>query len=100
MNSKNNEEITSMSLNECEMKTIDEDDDEDGTISLNEIEKNGVANKIKFKRSSSLDPQQLHGFNPIKRRFSSIMSLGDLIGDAILTDSYGQVKNGKWYSFE
>ena len=86
-----------MSLNDCEMKTIDEDENEDGTISLHEIEKNGDANKIKFKRSKSLDPQQLNGFNPIKRRFSSIMSLGDLIGDAILTDSYGQVKNGKWY---
>lgn len=100
---ESNEEINKVQLTVkslCEMKTINEDENEDGAISLHEIEKNGDTNKIKFERSKSLDQQQLHGFNPMKKRFSSIMSLGDLIGDAILTESYGKNENGKWYSFK
>ncbi|XP_055300044.1 monocarboxylate transporter 14-like [Sitodiplosis mosellana] len=85
--------VISMSLNDCEMKPIAEET----SISVQDIEMVADDTKITFKRSISLDAtQKLNGFDPIKKRFSSIMSLGDLIGDAIITESYGHVKNGKW----
>lgn len=82
-------------MDNCEIKSVDKD----GSISVQNIE---IAQNewklMKSKRSKSLDPTyKLDGFNPVRTRISSIMSLGDLIGDAILTDSYGEVKNGKWY---
>ncbi|XP_031639658.1 monocarboxylate transporter 7-like [Contarinia nasturtii] len=42
-------------------------------------------------RIGSLDTTQPTDFDLIKRRISSIISLGDLMGE-----SYGRVKNGKW----
>lgn len=77
-----------------EMKPVDKD----VSISVQDIKEVSNEIQIKMKRSKSLDPtHKLEGFDPIRRRISSIMSMGDLIGDAIVTESYGQVKNGKWY---
>lgn len=53
--------------------------------------------QMKLERSRSLDPsQKLNGFHPIKERISSIMSLGDIVGDAILSDPNENTKDGKW----
>lgn len=90
------EDDREMTEDDREIKRVDRD----VSISFDDIEKVAIDSRItRSKRSKSLDPtHKLDGFDPIKlkRRISSIMSLGDLIGDAILTDSYGQVKNGKW----
>lgn len=55
---------------------------------------------MKCERSKSLDPtQHLHGFNPVRKRFDSLMSLGDVVGDAILCESNERTKDGKWCIF-
>lgn len=53
-------------------------------------------NAVKNNRSLSLDPTKSIDFDPIERRMSSIMSLGDMIGDTIVCESHGRIKNGKW----
>ena len=49
----------------------------------------------KLERSKSLDPTQKIHFDYIRTRVSSIMSLGDMGGDAMVTETYERNKNGK-----
>ena len=49
----------------------------------------------KLERSKSLDPTQKIDFDYIRTRVSSIMSLGDMGGDAMVTETYERNKNGK-----
>lgn len=96
---ENNDDVKIIAIpeEECEMKPVVKD----VSISVQDIKEVANDTQIKNKRSKSLDPtHKIEGFNPIKRRISSIMSMGDLIGDAIVTESYGQIKNGKWYITE
>lgn len=52
---------------------------------------------MKYERSKSLvSPQDLDAFDPIRKRISSIMSLGEWGGALYSHDSFESVKNGKW----
>lgn len=52
---------------------------------------------IKCERSKSLDPTQIEGFDPIKKRISSMMSLGEWGGAAYLNENS---ESGAWYGFK
>lgn len=56
-------------------------------------------NKLKSERSRSLDPSKaLDGFDPTRRRVSSISSLGNWTGAVIVSEALEPIKqNGKWY---
>lgn len=52
---------------------------------------------MKCERSKSLiSPQDLDGFDPIRKRISSILSLGEWGGALYSHDSLESLKNGKW----
>lgn len=53
----------------------------------------------KSERSKSLDPTQgLDGFDPTRRRVSSISSLGNWTGAVLVSEAPDSIKkNGKWY---
>lgn len=56
-----------------------------------------IQSNMKYERSKSLiSPQELDGFDPIRKRISSIMSLGEWGGAIYSHDSLESVKNGKW----
>ena len=61
--------------------------------------KNSVLKAIKDERSLSLDPtQHLDGFDPNKRRISSISSLGNWTGAVVVSEiPESTQRNGKWY---
>lgn len=63
----------------------------------NEI--NILSTSLKNERSKSLDPtQNLDGFDPTRRRVSSISSLGNWTGACIVSEAPEMAKtNGKWY---
>lgn len=50
---------------------------------------------MKLERSKSLDPTQKVDFDYVRTRVSSIMSLGDMGGDAMVIETYERAKNGK-----
>lgn len=68
-----------------------------GEVGLNDGTKNSRdARCIKSERSKSLDIAQLPDrFDPIRKRISSIMSIGDLGGNIILVETSNK-KDGKW----
>ncbi|XP_055300591.1 uncharacterized protein LOC129567563 [Sitodiplosis mosellana] len=56
-----------------------------------------INSNTKYERSKSLIPgQELDGFNPVQRRVSSIMSLGQFGAAIYSQESLESVKNGKW----
>lgn len=61
--------------------------------------KNSVLKLVKDERSLSLDPtQHLDGFDPNKRRISSISSLGNWTGAVVVSEiPESTQRNGKWY---
>lgn len=61
--------------------------------------KNSVLKLVKDERSLSLDPtQNLDGFDPNKRRISSISSLGNWTGAVVVSEiPESSQRNGKWY---
>lgn len=61
--------------------------------------KNSVLKLVKDERSLSLDPtQHLDGFDPNKRRISSISSLGNWTGAVVVSEiPESSQRNGKWY---
>lgn len=83
-----------------ELKSIDEKKINNTSVPiLNENDEfsDNKSKLLKYERSKSLDPtQKLNGFHPIKERISSIMSLGDIVGDAILSDPNEGRSDGKW----
>lgn len=63
--------------------------------------KNSVLKLVKDERSLSLDPTQNHldGFDPNKRRISSISSLGNWTGAVVVSEiPESTQRNGKWYN--
>lgn len=66
--------------------------------SINELLSNDL-NSTKNERSNSLElTNDLDGFNPNKRRISSISSLGNWTGAVIVSDFLESTEgNGKWY---
>lgn len=78
--------------------TVASEDESKAKVSLEDIEKDDkVTQLIQSERSKSIDTtQKFEGFDPINKRISSIMSLGDLGGAVILEDL--TIKNGKWYN--
>lgn len=72
-----------------------------GSISSMQLSlKNSVLKLVKDERSLSLDPTQNHldGFNPNKRRISSISSLGNWTGAVVVSEiPESSQRNGKWY---
>lgn len=73
-----------------------------GSISSMQLSlKNSVLKLVKDERSLSLDPTQNHldGFNPNKRRISSISSLGNWTGAVVVSEiPESSQRNGKWYN--
>lgn len=73
-----------------------------GSISSMQLSlKNSVLQLVKDERSLSLDPTQNHldGFNPNKRRISSISSLGNWTGAVVVSEiPESTQRNGKWYN--
>ena len=61
---------------------------------------NSEIGALKSERSRSLDPTQtLDGFDPNRRRVSSISSLGNWTGAVLVSEAQEEIKlNGKWYS--
>lgn len=52
----------------------------------------------KNERSKSLDPtHKIDGFNALRNRIPSILSLSELSGDVVMKTD--QTQNGKWYSY-
>lgn len=49
-------------------------------------------------RSKSIDVMQISLLDPIEIRIASIMSLGNVGADAIVTEARERIENGKWYS--
>ncbi|XP_055300651.1 monocarboxylate transporter 14-like [Sitodiplosis mosellana] len=49
----------------------------------------------KLERSKSLDPTQKIDFDYVRTRVSSIMSLGDMGGDAMVIETFERTKNGR-----
>lgn len=106
MNSSEKEsevKIIVMSEDNCEVKPI-VDSEKENCLSVpnheliqNEI--NNVLTCLKNERSKSLDPSQnLDGFDPTRRRVSSISSLGNWTGACIVSEAPEPIKtNGKWY---
>lgn len=95
--------ITATTDDDCRLKPIDEENNDNLDESAQaQVQSDGEHehrenefSPIKYQRSKSLDPvRMLDGFDPMKKRFSSIMSLGDVVGDAIVGESYA--KDGKW----
>lgn len=50
-------------------------------------------------RSKSIDAEQISLLDPIETRIASIMSLGNVGGDAVVTEARERIENRKWYSF-
>lgn len=91
--------IVVLSENDCELKPqIDSEKRIRLSIPHDEAIQNEI-NSMKSQRSKSLDPTQiLDGFDPNKRRISSISSLGNWTGAVIVTEVPELTKkNGKWY---
>lgn len=94
--------IVVMSENNCELKPYDIDRNRLSIPNGNSI-KNDIINDpgaLKSERSRSLDPTHaLDGFDPTRRRVSSISSLGNWTGAVIVSEVPEAIKlNGKWYS--
>lgn len=70
----------------------------DSISSIQNALKNSVMKSVKGTRSSSLDPtQNLDGFDPNKRRVSSISSLGNWTGAVVVSEIQQPIqRNGKW----
>lgn len=70
----------------------------DSISSIQNALKNSVLKSAKDARSSSLDPtQNLDGFDPNKRRISSISSLGNWTGAVVVSEIPEPIqRNGKW----
>lgn len=66
--------------------------------SMQNAMKNSVLKLVKDERSLSLDPtQNLDGFDPNKRRISSISSLGNWTGAVVVSEIPEPIqRNGKW----
>lgn len=99
--------IIVMSENNCELKPFDVDRNRLSiprlSIPNNNPMQHDIKNEIgalKSERSRSLDPTQaLDGFDPNRRRVSSISSLGNWTGAVIVSEVQKEIKlNGKWYS--
>lgn len=99
--------IIVMSDDEKDIRTIDKETMDRLNVphrgSISSIQnslKNSVLKLVKDERSLSLDPTQSHldGFDPNKRRISSISSLGNWTGAVVVSEiPESTQRNGKWY---
>lgn len=90
--------IIVMSEADCELKQSDVDRN-CLSIPNDHNDLRNDLNTMKSERSRSLDPSQaLDGFDPTRRRVSSISSLGNWTGACIVSEALEPIKqNGKWY---
>lgn len=96
--------IIVMTENDCELKPpLEVDQNRLSILNVNSIPNDIINDRIKAlknERSRSLDPTQAHldGFDPNRRRVSSISSLGNWTGAVIVSEAPEPIKqNGKWY---
>lgn len=93
--------IVVMSENNCELKPFESDRNRLSIprLSIPNNDSNEIG-ALKSERSGSLDPTQaLDGFDPNRRRVSSISSLGNWTGAVLVSEAQEEIKlNGKWYS--
>lgn len=97
--------IVVMSEDNCELKPV-VDSPKENRLSVPNHElviksdTHNLLNALKNERSKSLDPtHNLDGFDPTRRRVSSISSLGNWTGACIVSEvATDPIKaNGKWY---
>lgn len=60
---------------------------------------NGNVELAQKDRSKSIDVTQISELNPIEVRIASIMSLGNVGGDANVIEARERIRSGKWYAF-
>lgn len=89
-----------MSEDNNELKPIDVGKKSRLSVPNNELLQNIINNdfSLKSERSRSLDPtRNLDGFDPNKRRVSSISSLGNWTGAVLVSEAPELIKrDGKW----